>query len=245
MTTLGSFDDKAKPGIGRLRVRDMLPHAGRLSQPLPYLFQGFGHSTRLQRLAHRDERRILTIMSRSPFILLMFALAVWAPVVVPDQTDDRLRSLFERLRETTDANEGQLITRQIWVIWRETDDDVANSLMDRGLRDMTLERYDEALATLNKVVEATPNYAEGWNARATLLYLMGDYGSSVADVRRTLALEPRHFGAWAGLGLIYMNLDNDEAALEAFKKALTLNPHLTGSKRNIEIIKKRREDKII
>ncbi len=162
-----------------------------------------------------------------------------------DQMDARLDLLFERLRTTADMREGQRITHQIWVIWRETDNDFASDMMNRGLQDMNHERYDEALTALNKVVQAAPNYAEGWNARATLLYLMGDYVSSAVDVRRTLALEPRHFGAWAGLGLIYMGLDNDTAALEAFKKALALNPHLSGSKRNVEIIKKRLQEKII
>lgn len=166
-------------------------------------------------------------------------------MVTPDQTDTRLDMLFERLRTTTDGGEGPRITQEIWVIWRETDNDIADDLMDQGLRDMTRERYDEALAVLNKVVKAAPNYAEGWNARATLLYLMGDYAASAVDVRRTLALEPRHFGAWSGLGLIHMSLENDTAALEAFKQALTLNPHLSGSRRNIEFIKKRLEEKII
>jgi tetratricopeptide (TPR) repeat protein len=210
-----------------------------LSLPVQTLVDHAAHLAQQCKTAHTHG------MFRFPLVFLTYALITWAPVAAPDQTDTRLDMLFERLRTTTDGGEGQRITQEIWVIWRETDNDIADDLMDQGLRDMTRERYDEALAVLNKVVKAAPNYAEGWNARATLLYLMGDYPASAVDVRRTLALEPRHFGAWSGLGLIHMSLENDTAALEAFKQALTLNPHLSGSRRNIELIKKRLEEKII
>jgi tetratricopeptide (TPR) repeat protein len=94
------------------------------------------------------------------------------------------------------------------------------------------------LAALNQVVAAAPEYAEGWNTRATLLYLMGDYVASAVDVKRTLALEPRHFGAWSGLGLIYLNVGDERAALVAFSKALEWNPHLSGSRHKLEAVKK-------
>lgn len=103
---------------------------------------------------------------------------------------------------------------------------------------MALEQYENALAALDQLVAALPEYAEGWNTRATLLYLMGDYVASAVDVKRTLALEPRHFGAWSGLGLIYLNLGDERAALAAFSKALEWNPHLSGSRHNVESLKK-------
>lgn len=184
------------------------------------------------------------VMFRLLFAFSTVTLVAWAPASA-DQTDGRLDALFQRLQTTADQGEGQHIAAQIWVIWRQIDDEVTQSLMEQGLRDMSLERYDNALKAFNKVVRAAPDFAEGWNARATLLFLMGDYAGSVADVRRTLALEPRHFGAWSGLGLINMSLGNDAAAVEAFKKALKLNPHLVGTKRNIEFIKKRLQDKLI
>lgn len=188
---------------------------------------------------------ILVIMSRAALLSVLVVVIGWVPQAISDQTDERLDVLFERLRVAPDAREGQQITAKIWAIWRQTSNEIANTYMGRGFRDMASEHYEDALAAFNKVVETAPDYAEGWNARATLLYVMGDYAGSVADIERTLALEPRHFGAWSGLGLVHMNLENDTAALEAFKKALSFNPHLISSMRNIEIIKKRLEDKII
>lgn len=175
-------------------------------------------------------------------LLLMVSLSA---AVVADQADERLDTLFGLLHETENPRVGQQITRQIWIIWREVDSENADTLMDKGIRDMSLERYDRALITFNKVVEVAPAYAEGWNKRATLLFLMGDYVGSVADIKRTLALEPRHFGAWSGLGLIYTNLDNDPAALRAFEQALDINPHLPGARHNIESIKKRQQEQLI
>lgn len=211
---------------------DMLPHAGRVSQPLSASL-GTCMPT-----AHTDR------MYRFLYSLLTMAL-FWAPAVEADQRDKRLDTLFERLHTTENANEAKQITRQIWIVWRDIENEDVDTLMDEGIRDMMFERYDQALTTFSKVVKITPGYAEGWNKRATLLYLMGDYAGSVADIKRTLVLEPRHFGAWSGLGLIYLDLDNDEAALQAFEKALEVNPHLPGSRRNIENIKKRQQEKII
>lgn len=184
-------------------------------------------------------------MPRLLVFIVVVALAAWPAATSPNQTDTRLDALFERLQVTDDEVEAQMITGQIWIIWRETSNDVARAFMRAGMRDMTHEHYDEALEAFNTVVQVAPHFAEGWNARATLLYLMGDYPGSVADIRRTLELEPRHFGAWSGLGLIYMSLEQDRAALEAFNKALELNPHLTGSRRNADLMKRRLKDRVI
>jgi tetratricopeptide (TPR) repeat protein len=184
-------------------------------------------------------------MSRLRVSIIVIVVVVLPGSAWPDQTDKRLDALFARLQATEDEAEARRITGRIWVIWRETPNDVARNFMRVGMRAMSEEHYEQALQAFNKVVQAAPEFAEGWNARATLLYLMGDYPASVTDIRRTLALEPRHFGAWSGLGLIYMSLERYQAALEAFDKALKLNPHLTGSRRNIDLIKKRLKDKVI
>ncbi len=184
-------------------------------------------------------------MSRLLVSIVVIVVAVLPGIAWPDQTDKRLDALFARLQATEDGAEARLITGKIWIIWRETSNDVARTFMRAGMRDMTEEHYEQALQAFNKVVQAAPHFAEGWNARATLLYLMGDYPASVADIRRTLRLEPRHFGAWSGLGLIYIGLERYQAALEAFDKALKLNPHLTGARRNIDLIKRRLKDRVI
>jgi len=166
------------------------------------------------------------------------AIVVWLFVVPAhaDQNDPRLEELFQALLETQDLVAGARVTREIWSIWREIDDGEANTLMAKGILDMARERYAQALTAFDKVVELAPGFAEGWNKRATLFYLMGDFASSADDVKQTLQLEPRHFGALSGLGLLYMEFNNYDAAREAFEDALRVNPHLTGALRNIEII---------
>ena len=174
--------------------------------------------------------------------LLMLSMSA---VVVADQTDERLDTLFGLLHETENPTTGEQITRQIWIIWREVNNESADVLMNKGIRDMSFQRYDQALVAFNEVVEIAPTYAEGWNKRATLLFLMGDFVASVEDIKRTVTLEPRHFGAWSGLGLVYTHMDDDAAALQAFEQALEVNPHLPGARHNVESIEKRRQEKLI
>jgi tetratricopeptide (TPR) repeat protein len=91
------------------------------------------------------------------------------------------------------------------------------------------------------MVRRSPNFAEGWNKRATVYFLLGDFDASVGDIERTLQLEPHHFGALSGLGQIYLALDREEAALKAFEAALVIDPHLVGVRAAVEGIKKKRE----
>ena len=94
--------------------------------------------------------------------------------------------------------------------------------------------FEAALTSFNTVIEMRPDFAEGWNKRATLYYLVGEFERSIADVERTLALEPRHFGALSGLGLINMALERPVEALAAFEAALAVHPHMPNAKRMIK-----------
>jgi tetratricopeptide (TPR) repeat protein len=91
---------------------------------------------------------------------------------------------------------------------------------------MDAHQTDVALKLLDAVIKLRPDYVEAWNRRATLYYLKTDYAHSIADIQQVLAREPRHFGALAGLGMIMEDLGDDKHALEAFRKALAINPHL-------------------
>ncbi len=176
---------------------------------------------------------------------VLVAITPLTPVAFPSQTDGRLNILFDRLKATESEAEAAALTHEIWFIWGQSESDTVNGLMAEGVAAMSRRAYGEALAVFNKVVETDPSFAEGWNKRATVHFLMGEYEASVRDVERTLALEPRHFGALSGLGLIYLAVGDDGGALRAFEAALKVNPHLPGARAHAERLRRRvRRDSI-
>ncbi len=150
------------------------------------------------------------------------------------QDDPRLDGLFARLQATDDRAEVERLTGAIWSIWHQSGRPGVDALMLEGRRFMRLGPLHSALGNFSTAVKWAPDFAEAWHKRATVHFLMGNYPASVADIRRTLALEPRHFGALAGLGLIYLKLDEERAALEALERALEINPHLAGTRQKVE-----------
>jgi tetratricopeptide (TPR) repeat protein len=111
-------------------------------------------------------------------------------------------------------------------LWMQTPSDTTALLMMRAKAAMDAQQMDVALKLLDAVVKLRPDYVEGWNRRATLYYLQNDYTHSLQDIEQVLVREPRHFGALAGLGMIMQDLGDEKRALEAFRKALAVNPHL-------------------
>ncbi len=168
----------------------------------------------------------------------MLAFISLAPPVGGSQTDERLDTLFGRLKTTDNNAEGADLTQLIWEIWHQSDNDVVNDLMSEGIGEMSVRNYERALTVFNEVVEIDPDFAEGWNKRATVYYLLGKYKASMRDIERTLTLEPRHFGALSGLGLIFLAIGNDGAALEAFEAALKVNPHMPGLRTQVKDLRK-------
>jgi tetratricopeptide (TPR) repeat protein len=155
-----------------------------------------------------------------------------------DQDDPRLELLFDRLQHTPDPAEARALEQRIWRVWLESDDAAVNALMQQGVLALQGQRYATALQAFDRLVEQAPEFAEGWNKRATVHYLMGNWRASVRDIQRTLALEPRHFGALFGLGLIYEALNEPEAALRSFEATLTLNPHSESTRQMIEQLRR-------
>jgi tetratricopeptide (TPR) repeat protein len=166
-------------------------------------------------------------------LALGFMTTAWA-----DQTDRRLDSLFERLRVTSSKAEAEAAQQQIWQIWIESDDMLANRLMQEGIQAMVTRQHALALERFDRLVERAPAFAEGWNKRATVYYLMENYEASVLDIERTLELEPRHFGALSGLGMIYDAIGEPAAALRSFEAAVAVNPHLDGARQRIEALRR-------
>lgn len=164
------------------------------------------------------------------------ALGAAPPPSAAAQDDPRLDALFAELQLNLERGRAREVTRQIWRLWTENENAEVTARMADAARAMSLRRFGGALRQLDRVVTLAPEYAECWNRRATVHYLTGAYEKSVADVKKTLQLEPRHFGALSGLGLIYIALEQYPAALAALENALKHNPHLDGVKQNIEFV---------
>jgi tetratricopeptide (TPR) repeat protein len=152
------------------------------------------------------------------------------------QDDPRLDVLFEQLAVTEEPSELGQIERSIWQVWLSSGDDNVDGMMAAGVRSMNDGNYSAAMAMFNAIVEAAPDFAEGWNKRATLYWLMGDYDASVADIDRTLALEPRHFGALSGLAMIRVAQERHIEAYEALKELIAVHPYSPGTKQRMRQI---------
>lgn len=177
-------------------------------------------------------------------ILLLAAIASALPAAA-DQTDARLKGLFARLQSTQSANEAKQLEAGIWQLWLETTDQQVARKVAAGVAAMNQGALKTALAIFDDVVKQAPNYAEGWNKRASVYYMMDAYDKSLSDVARTLALEPRHFGALSGLSLIYQELGDDAKALKALEKAQALHPLMPGLKERIDALREGVEGKAI
>jgi tetratricopeptide (TPR) repeat protein len=160
-------------------------------------------------------------------LLAALAIVLMLPALAfAKQGDERLDSLFERLQAAQDAVEVKVLEAAIWQIWLQSGSDSVDLLMQDGALAMSQGDYRKALEAFDAVVQVEPDFAEGWNKRATLYFLMGNYQASIADIQKTLALEPRHFGALSGLGQILDRLEDAKGALAAYSRALAADPHL-------------------
>jgi len=143
---------------------------------------------------------------------------------------DRFKNLdflFEALKAAPDADAAKLVEGRIWALWLASGSDTADLLMSRVKKATDAKDTKWAIRLLDAVIELRPDYVEAWNRRATIHFSNKDYGKSLADIRQVLAREPRHFGALTGLGVIMQEFNEDKFALEAFRKALAVNPHLS------------------
>jgi tetratricopeptide (TPR) repeat protein len=153
----------------------------------------------------------------------------------PDKTPrpprgDRSKNLdflFEALKAAPDADSAKLVEGRIWALWLASGSDTADLLMSRVKQATDAKDTKLAVRLLDSVIELRPDYVEAWNRRATIHFSNKDYGKSLSDIRQVLAREPRHFGALTGLGVIMQEFNEDKFALEAFRKALAVNPHLS------------------
>lgn len=170
-------------------------------------------------------------------VISLFALVlVVAAPLKAGQADPRLDALFYSLATADDRATAKRAETLIWILWFETESVAAGASVEAAMDAASRGDYDAALALLGGAVEVAPEFAEAWNRRATIHFVTGDFARSIADIQRVLALEPRHFGALSGLGLIYDEMGEDAAALRAYRAALKINPHLDTAKRRVAVL---------
>src|SRR5665213_2167 len=151
------------------------------------------------------------------------------PGKLPKVKADRahgLDFLFGALKVAPDEASARHVEARIWALWLQTPSDTAALLMMRAKTAMDTQQMDVALKLLDSVIKLRPDYVEGWNRRVSVYYLKIDYAHSLEDIEQVLVREPRHFGALAGLGMIMQDLGDDKRALDAFRKALAVDPYL-------------------
>ena len=167
---------------------------------------------------HLNMRVIFKILIVS--ISLLFA----SKIALADQNDPRLNNLFKKLNETENQDEIRDLISDIWNIWYEVDDPKVIEYFERGIQAMNLRNYPLAIRFFNNLIDEDPNFAEGWNKRATVHFMMGNFDQSMQDIIKTLELEPRHFGALDGMGLIFIHQGQFQQAIDVYDKMLEIFP---------------------
>ncbi len=170
-------------------------------------------------------------------LTLVLLIPGWPASVFADQTDARLEGLFERLRSGSDELALLQAEAEIWEIWYQSGSDEIDELMLQAAELVRGGELGAAEDVYSQVIEARPEFSEGWNRRATVRYYRQDYDGSMADIESTLRLEPRHFGAIWGLGMILGKQREFQRAIEAFERLLEIKPNSQDARPRIELLK--------
>jgi tetratricopeptide (TPR) repeat protein len=151
-------------------------------------------------------------------------------------THDDLPALFRQLRDPDDLVRA-LTENSIWQTWSRSGDAKVDALFKVGVEQMNQGRTEAAIDTFTEIIKRKPDFAEGWNKRATIYFLVGDYDKSLADCDEVIKRNPQHWGALSGYGQIYVQLDRPEEALTYFQRALAVNPNLQNVENMIQQLK--------
>jgi tetratricopeptide (TPR) repeat protein len=149
-----------------------------------------------------------------------------ALTTLPRHRAHNIEFLFQALKAAPDDETARLVEGRIWALWLASGSDTADLLMGRARTAIEQNDTDLAIQLLDAIIELKPDYVEAWNRRATLYFEKHDYGRAMSDIAQVLAREPRHFGALTGLGMILEDIGDDKRALEAFRRALEVDPRL-------------------
>ena len=158
-----------------------------------------------------------------------------------------LPTLVRALRDPDPIVRG-FVESAMWSVWSRSGDETVDRLFAVGVEQMAQRQLEAAAETFSRIIQRRPEFAEGWNKRATVYFLLGDYRRSLADCDEVMARNPYHWGALSGYGMIYMQLDQPGRAIDYLEKALAVNPNLDQVAQTIEVLKtlqlQRRRDMI-
>ena len=171
------------------------------------------------------------MLVRTLIVFLLFSCSLKA-----DQNDARLEDLFKILSKTESDVQINAVTSSIWDIWHETNDPLIEADFYRGLESMRTGDLMMAVAFFTRVIDKNPNFAEGWNKRATVYYMLGKFDASMMDIHETLKLEPRHCGAMDGMGLIFIHLEQFDKAIDIYDQMLKIFPNNYSTKQKKEML---------
>jgi len=186
-------------------------------------------------------KKILVILSLSLFFFSN---------INAEERNNKLDKLFTQLKNTKELSSAQVIEKEIWEIWsiHPSDDRRGfrlTELLTQGTRLMNMGELNKAYKIFTQIIAVEPDWAEAWNKRATVLYLMDRYQSSLDDIKITLALEPRHFGALSGQALNYIELNEYEKAIESYKAVQKIYPIMDGAKKMIPELEELIKDQVV
>lgn len=150
---------------------------------------------------------------------------------------ETLDDLFVLLQDP-DAEDVEKLEQRIWKEWSKSGSDAMDFLLERGRDEIDNQNFPKAIEHLSALIDHAPDFAEGYNARATAFYFMGELGLSMSDIRQTLALNPRHFGALDGMASILEATGRKEEALAVYRQSLEVHPHQERVKQEVERLEK-------
>jgi len=162
---------------------------------------------------------ILSVMLK-PLILAAILLAGQASAGPSDE-------MFQKLHDAPSESEANDAAQDIWAAWMESGSPTVDMIMERAVDAQTVGEFDTARALYDRAVMLEPDYAEAWSRRASLFLNDENFPEALRDLNEALRLEPRHFGAWAGLGIMMETMGAEQEALEAYRQALDIYPFMT------------------
>ena len=163
-------------------------------------------------------------------IVIAFFIFLINTVLYAEDQNKELDRLFLELKKNIPSKSSN-IEQQIWLLWStHPSDEKLTSLLDEGSRLVQDQKLYKAISIFTDAIELDPTWAEAWNKRATVFYMVGEFQKSQNDIDKVLALEQRHFGALAGQGLVNIQLKNYEKAIKSYEKAQEIYPAMRSPK---------------